>query len=79
MMKNWQTTISTLPAAFGAAVNIYTALSHGATPEANQWGIVGVAVSAVLIGLFSKDRNVTGGTKPQTAEAVMRAQSAPLN
>jgi len=72
MIKNWQTTVSTLPALIGALVNIYTALSQGITPEANEFGIVGTALSAVLIGITAKDKNVTGGTKPQTEEAILR-------
>lgn len=77
-ITNWKTTVSALPAVIGAAVNIYTALKHGTSPEANEWGVLGAALSAILIGISAKDKNVTGGTVPQSVEAEHRALSPPI-
>lgn len=56
-MKNWKTTLSGLLAAAGQILSIF-----GVPVE------VGSAVSTIglfLLGLFSKDLNVTGGTITQ--------------
>lgn len=72
MLTNWQTTLSGLPAFITACVAVYDALMHGKQPSADEWEIIGASVSAFLIGLNAKDKNVTGGTVPQTAEATVR-------
>lgn len=79
MFTNWQTTLSGLPALVTAALGIYNALKNGQAPSSEEWGVIGASISTVLIGLNAKDKNVTGGTVPQTVEAVERAQSTPLS
>jgi hypothetical protein len=81
MLTNWQTTLSGIPALFTACFSVYQALKNGQAPAKEEWEIIGASVSAFLIGLNAKDKNVTGGTVPQTPEAVHRVvdlQNAPL-
>lgn len=77
-ITNWATTFSALPAVFTAGVGIFNAISHGQAPTTEEWGVIGASVSAILIGLNAKDKNVTGGTVPQTVEAQQRAKSSPV-
>lgn len=68
-MKNWLTTI------FGALAAIATFVAH-AFP---QYAVIAGAAAALflaLLGLVSKQFNVTGGTVPQSAEAAQRVSSA---
>jgi hypothetical protein len=64
-MKNWKTTLAGLtvglPVAWDAIVQAYNA---GAFTGKSGLQLV-AAIGIVLLGLVSKDHNVTGGTKPQ--------------
>ncbi len=67
---NWETTIAGLATAI---INITILFGFDLTPEQT----LVVISSATTIGLFvvsvlAKDKNVTGGTKPQTYEARRR-------
>lgn len=57
-MKNWKTTI------FGTGATIFGTLATIETPYKNYF-IAGAAICGTLFALFSKDKNVTGGTTPQ--------------
>jgi hypothetical protein len=68
-MKNWKTTaIGILTAVFYLGYKFFT---H--TPIDGQDVIYAVGLTG--FGLFSKDANVTGGTVPQSAEAINRTLS----
>lgn len=74
MITNWQTTLGGVPAFITACYAVYNAITHGKQPSADEWEIIGASISAVLIGFNAKDKNVTGGTIPQTAEAAVRVE-----
>lgn len=58
-MKNWKTTLC------GAVTAIGVALMAQDDPIMKLVGGVVAALGALLTGVFAKDSNVTGGTKPQ--------------
>lgn len=64
-MKSWKTTLAGLltglPLAIDALVQAYNA---GAFTGKSGLQLL-AAIGLVLLGLFAKDRNVTGGTTPQ--------------
>lgn len=66
-MKNWKTTL------FGGLSAVLTALS-AYMPEYKEILVSLAAVFAALFAYQTKDKNVTGGTIPQTGEAVARAE-----
>ena len=57
-MKNWKTSI------FGTGATIFGTLATLSTPYTNYF-IAVAAICATLFSLFSKDKNVTGGTVQQ--------------
>lgn len=67
-MKNWKTTISGIAGALG----IY--LTNSSDPKIHLLGMILTGASLLLTGASAKDSNVTGGTKPQTGEAVKRLE-----
>ena len=64
-MKSWKTTLAGLlaglPVAITALVDAYNAGQF--TGKSVLQVILGVGI--ILIGIFAKDHNVTGGTTPQ--------------
>lgn len=56
IFTNWKTSLSGTLGAIGAY--------WLTVPELHTLGVLLVGASPLLIGLFSKDSNVTGGTKP---------------
>ncbi|MDB4919853.1 hypothetical protein [Mucilaginibacter sp.] len=64
-MKNWKTSLAGLitgvPVAIDALINAYTAGAF--TGKSGVQLIAGIGI--VLLGLFTKDKNVTGGTVKQ--------------
>lgn len=58
-MKNWKTTL------FGALTAAGLGLTQSADPILQVIGKVLTILGPVLLGLFAKDNNVTGGTVPQ--------------
>ena len=64
-MKNWKTTLSGLVAGLPvAAYALSQAYSTGAF-TGKTGAALGVSIGLVLLGAYSKDHNVTGGTSPQ--------------
>lgn len=57
-MNNWKTTLAGLGAAF--AYTLLVGIQGGLAPKDAV-----IAAGLGLIGLFAKDHNVTGGTRPQ--------------
>ncbi|MGH6836334.1 MAG: phage tail tip lysozyme [Methylocella sp.] len=70
--SNWQTSLSGIGAILGAAAGIAHSLSVGQMPDATQMGVLFAAVAAGYGLIQAKDKNVTGGTIPATAEAKRR-------
>lgn len=64
-MKNWKTTLSGLlvglPVAINALLDAYTAGAF----TGKSGGQLVAAIGIILLGLYSKDKNVTGGTTAQ--------------
>ena len=64
-MKSWKTSLGGLlagaPIAIDALVKAYSAGAF----TGKTGGQLAVAIGLILLGLFSKDSNVTGGTTPQ--------------
>jgi hypothetical protein len=57
-MKNWKTSL------FGTGATIFGTLATMETPY-REYFIAAAAIFATLFSLFSKDKNVTGGTTQQ--------------
>jgi hypothetical protein len=76
MLTSWKTTLAGLIAGLPIAANaILTAYDAGAFTGKTGLQLVG-AIGIVLFGLFAKDHDVTGGTKPNTA--VTKTTATPL-
>lgn len=58
-MKSWKTTL------FGAITACGMGLSQTEEPVLKTIGQILVIIGPVLLGIFSKDANVTGGTVAQ--------------
>lgn len=58
-MKNWKTTL------FGALTACGVGLSQTDDPTLKTIGQILSVVSPILLGLFAKDKDVTGGTTQQ--------------
>lgn len=72
-MKNWKTTIGGVINAIAAVLAIFGVMISPEQKEAILGGAVALAtIGNAIVGLFAKDNNVTGGTKPQTNEASRR-------
>ena len=59
-------------ALLGAAVSIYHSAVAGTAPDTTQLLLIYYGITSGIGLLKAKDWNVTGGTKPQTVEAVDR-------
>jgi hypothetical protein len=69
-MKNWKTTLFGV---IGGLATLFGPHLSGAPGPAVTTGNVVTAAALILLGLVSKDANVTGGSVAQTPEAVSRA------
>jgi hypothetical protein len=72
IMKNWKTSAggaAALLSSVGAALHSYSA------GTAIDWNLVMMGVYTFWVGISAKDANVTGGTVPQTPEAIVRVES----
>lgn len=58
-MKNWKTTL------FGGLTAAGLGLAQSDDPILKTIGQILCVVGPILLGLFAKDSNVTGGTVPQ--------------
>lgn len=58
-MKNWKTTL------FGGLTAAGMGLTQSEDPTLKTLGQILVVVGPILMGIFAKDVNVTGGTVPQ--------------
>ena len=59
-MKNWKTTLCGL--LLGGGISVDTIIEQGFT-KGWKFALIGLAIA--LLGAFSKDSNVTGGTVKQ--------------
>ncbi len=67
-MKNWKTTIAGLIAGVPLAADaLFTAYSQGAFTGKSGMQLF-AAIGIILLGLISKDHNVTGGTTTQPSK-----------
>jgi len=65
-MKNWKTTVGGIIAGAALAVDpLVQAYNSGAFTGKSGAQLI-AAIAVVLIGVYSKDHDVTGGTKPQS-------------
>lgn len=75
MIKNWQTTVSGIPALITALYAVYHSFKTGEAPSKENWEIIGSAMSVVFLAIAAKDKDVTGGTIGQTKEAEVRVDA----
>ena len=62
-MKNWKTTVAGILGALAVWLpQLQSALESGHTVN---WAAMGTGLAVLLIGVFAKDLNVTGGTNQQ--------------
>ena len=59
-MKNWKTSSAGIALILTAVAGILTSLSSGAPVD---WGTAVAAIIGGIMGLMSKDHDVTGGTR----------------
>lgn len=67
-MKNWRTTL------IGGLLAIVIAVQPIIETGTIDWKKVGMAAVIALFGYLVKDKDVTGGTVPQTDEAQKRVE-----
>lgn len=68
-MKNWKTTLTGFLG--GLAVMFGPHLAGQPGPALTTGNLI-TGAALIVLGLFAKDNNVTGGTVPQTNEAISR-------
>jgi hypothetical protein len=71
-IKNWKTSaagIAALLSAIAAVLHSYSA------SQPIDWNSFAMGCYLFYIGIFAKDANVTGGTVPQTLEAIVRVDT----
>ena len=73
-ITNIQTTLAGIPAFITAVYAVYHSIKTGEAPSKENLEIIAGAVSIVWLAIVSKDKNVTGGTIPQTDEAKVRVE-----
>lgn len=73
-ITSWKTTVLGLLSAFVAAMQTY---NDGSITAGIQDPKVQMALLVALIGILSKDYNVTGGTVAATPEAATRVAEVP--
>jgi hypothetical protein len=76
MFVNWKTTAGGVAGLLTAGADVLNAYVHGTPPN---WEADMGFIYIFWLGLEAKDKNVTGGTIPQTVEATARAKSTPLS
>lgn len=62
-MKSWKTTLAGLLTGVPVAIDALVQAYNAGTFTGKTGTQLAVAVGLVLLGLYSKDHNVTGGTK----------------
>lgn len=63
---NWRTSLAGIVAGAGTAIDaLLTAYQQGAF-TGKQGGELAIAIAIILLGVFSKDKSVTGGTVVNT-------------
>ncbi len=77
-MNNPWTNSTGMLALIGAGFGIYQAIASGSAPDTTQLMTIFYGITTGVGLLKAKDWNVTGGTKPQTKEAIERADSPVL-
>ena len=75
MITNLKTSLSGIPAFIIAVYTAYNALKSHQMPTKEDLEIIGGALSFVWLAIQAKDKNVTGGTVPQTLEAIIRVET----
>ncbi len=75
---NWVTSVFGSGSIAGVLATLAIDIYNKQVPDAATMTALGSALSAGLGLLQAKDKNVTGGTVPQTLEAAARASSPPL-
>jgi hypothetical protein len=73
-MKNWQTTLAGLLVGLTGATGVGWQKPDGSV----NWIAIAIAVTSALLGLVSKQHNVTGGTIPQTKVAATQTGDSPV-
>jgi hypothetical protein len=74
-ITNIQTTLAGLPAFVTAVYAVYHSIRTGEAPSKENLEIIAAAISVVWLAIVAKDKNVTGGTVPQTKEAEVRVDA----
>lgn len=64
-MKSWKTTLAGLIAGLPIAADALIQAYNSGTFTGKTGSQLALAIGLVIMGLFAKDHNVTGGTKPQ--------------
>ena len=59
---NWRTTVGGLSAMFSSLALVSSSIGRGEWPEMRDLAIIGVGLSTAWVGIFGKDKAVTGGT-----------------
>ena len=65
-MKNWKTTLTGVGG--GLLISISALIQANSAGGKINWSAVGVGAIIAVLGLVSKDHNVTGGTVDQTTK-----------
>lgn len=77
-ITNYKTTLPGIAAVLTALAAVLQTVGAGHAVDPTQWGVLFVAIASVLNGIGNvqaKDKDVTGGTVPQTEEAMARTDS----
>lgn len=64
-MKNWKTLLGGLVAGLPVAISGIDEAIKAGTIDTTSIGKFALGIGLVLLGIFAKDKNVTGGTKQQ--------------
>lgn len=67
MLTSWKTTLAGLIAGLPVAIDALVTAYNAGTFTGKTGVQLAAAIGIVLFGLFAKDHDVTGGTKPNTA------------
>jgi hypothetical protein len=72
---NWKTSLAGIAAILTALATVLQTLAAGHTVDPLQWGLLFTAIMNGIGNIQAKDRDVTGGTVPQTDEAAVRVEA----
>jgi hypothetical protein len=64
-MKSWKTTLAGILAGLPVAVQSLLDAYNSGQFTGKSFSQLAVGVGIILIGVYAKDKNVTGGTTPQ--------------